>query len=236
MRDDAPNTDKDVATGHSVTLLIQDLRDKDPEAAARLWDRYAQRLLELAKQRLRAMPRRAIDEEDVVASVFESLCFGAGEGRFPDLNNRDELWRLLATITHEKAVDQIRHNRAQKRGGGTVRGESVFSTGTGAGQSSPPEAGLAQAIAEELTPDLIVAMQDQLQYLLSLLRDETLRQVAVWRLEGFTNEEIAEKLGVTGRTVERKLNLIREEWRQVTGAESQNVDESLRDSNVPVTE
>lgn len=217
MRDDPPNTNDDALAGHSVTLLIQDLRDKDPDAAARLWDRYAHRLAELAKKHLGVRDRRTTDEEDVVASVFESLCFGAGEGRFPDLGNRDELWRLLATITHEKAVDQIRRNRSLKRGGGEVRGESVFSDGSDAGQSSPQEAGLAQAISEELSPDLVVAMRDQLDHLLGLLADATLRNVAVWRMEGFTNEEIAERLGVTGRTIERKLNLIREEWRQASG-------------------
>lgn len=216
MSQDSSDCDP-LAAGHSITLLIQDLRDKDPEAATRLWDRYAKRLAELARKRLGAMPRRMVDEEDVVASVFESLCLGAGEGRFPDLGNRDELWRLLATITHEKAVDQIRHNRALKRGGGEVRGESVFSGTTGVGQSSPEEGGLAEAIEDELSPELLASMQDELQHLLSLLADETLRKIAVWRLEGFTNEEIAERLGVTVRTVERKLNLIREEWRQAPG-------------------
>ncbi len=217
MAADSSDSSDPSIESHSVTILIQDLRDRDPEAASRLWDRYAHRLVDLAKKRLGAMPRRDIDEEDVVASVFESLCFGAGAGRFPDLNNRDELWRLLATITHEKAVDQIRRNRSLKRGGGEVRGESIFSDGSDAGQSSPAEAGLAQAISEELSPELIVAMQDQLQYLLGLLTDEMLRNVAVWRMEGFTNEEIANRLGVTGRTVERKVNLIREEWRQASG-------------------
>ena len=39
-----------------------------------------------------------------------------------------------------------------------------------------------------------------------------IRPIAVWRFEGFTNEEIAEKLGCTLRNVKRKVGLIRKKW------------------------
>jgi len=57
-------------------------------------------------------------------------------------------------------------------------------------------------------------LEEEQNRLLSMLRDDVLRSIAIWKLEGFTHEEIADKLGVTPRTVIRKINLIRETWTQ----------------------
>jgi DNA-directed RNA polymerase specialized sigma24 family protein len=55
-------------------------------------------------------------------------------------------------------------------------------------------------------------MADEYQRLLGLLGDVELRSVALWKVEGYTNEEIAEKLGCVVRSVERKLQRIRILW------------------------
>src|SRR5262249_14630482 len=95
-------------TGGSVTRWIVALRGGEAdEAARRLWDRYFDRLVSLARARLRTAPRGPDDEEDAALSAFESLCRGVAQGRFGRLGNRDELWRLLATITARKAADRI---------------------------------------------------------------------------------------------------------------------------------
>ena len=44
---------------------------------------------------------------------------------------------------------------------------------------------------------------------LGRLRDPALRRVAVWKLEGYTNAEIAERQGCSLPTVERRLAIIR---------------------------
>jgi IS30 family transposase len=41
------------------------------------------------------------------------------------------------------------------------------------------------------------------------LQHESLRQIACWKMEGFTNDEIADRLSVVTRTVERKLKIVR---------------------------
>ena len=190
----------------SVTRWIAALKQGDQQAASALWRRYFDRLVGMARKQLGATPRRTADEEDVALSVFRCLCDGAARGRFPVLTDRDDLWRLLTTLTIHKTVDQKRRATGKKRGGGMVRGESVFAG------ASDEAAGLDNFLAKEPTPELLVALAEEHVRLLRLLDDDTLRQVALAKMEGCTNEEIATQLGVTCRSVERKLNRIRAQW------------------------
>jgi hypothetical protein len=109
----------------------------DSAATRALWERYFPQLVRLARKELelRGAPRRAADEEDVAASVMESLFRAAEEGRLPDLADRDDLWRLLLRMTARKVVDLKRHEARQRRGGGRVRGESALG---GAGSPGQP--------------------------------------------------------------------------------------------------
>src|SRR5438477_5346017 len=107
-----------------VTEWVRQLEAGDRDAAGGLWEAYYRRLVGLARGKLRDLPRRAADEEDVALSAFDSFCRGAEQGRFPRLDDRDNLWRLLVVITERKACDLVQHEHRQKRGGGEVRGES----------------------------------------------------------------------------------------------------------------
>ncbi len=71
---------------------------------------------------------------------------------------------------------------------------------------------LDELIGDEPSPDLVVILEEQHQRLLGLLRDDRLRQVAVFRIEGLAVPEIAAELQVTTRSIERKLALIRGAW------------------------
>ena len=194
----------------SVTRWIGDLAasgDVD-SAAQKLWERYFDRLVHLARDRLRAMSRGPADAEDAALSAFDSFCRGAAAGRFPRLDARDDLWALLVTITVRKASDQVRRERRQKRGGGRVRGEQELS------QADPGAGGgLDELVGREPTPELAAMMAEQYLHLLEGLADETLRRIATWKLEGYSIEEIAARLGCGRRTIERKLGVIRSSWR-----------------------
>src|SRR6187200_2348233 len=113
----------------SVTHWIDLLKGRDPTAIQQLWEAYFPRLVGLARKKLRESPRRAADEEDVALSAFDSFCEGAAQGHFPQLTDRDDLWHVLVTITTRKALQLLRHEQRQKRGGGAVRGESAFHDG-----------------------------------------------------------------------------------------------------------
>src|SRR6516162_5683836 len=91
------------SSGGSVTHWIGRLRAGDQAAAQPLWQLYFRRLVGLARKRLQGAPRRAVDEEDVALSAFDSFYRGAERGRFPNLADRDCLWRLLVVITCRKA-------------------------------------------------------------------------------------------------------------------------------------
>src|SRR5881392_2122914 len=108
----------------SVTRWVTALKEGDAAAAQPLWERYHRRLVGLAREKLRTARRRAADEEDVVQSAFHSFFQGVANGHFPQLDDRDNLWRLLVVITARKAVDQLAHEHARRRGGGTLQGES----------------------------------------------------------------------------------------------------------------
>jgi DNA-directed RNA polymerase specialized sigma24 family protein len=191
----------------SVSEWIGRLKAGDPAVTRLLWERFFDGLVALVHARLRGAPCGGADGEDVALSAFASFCQGAREGRFPDLADRDDLWGLLVTIAARKAADLIAHECRQKRGGGKVRGESAFGPPDDAG-----DGGLAGVEGHEPTPELAAEAADEFRRLLALLPDEECRQIAVCKLEGRTNAEIASLLGCALATVERRLRLIRRIW------------------------
>jgi DNA-directed RNA polymerase specialized sigma24 family protein len=193
----------------AVTEWMAKLGDRDNKAAQVVWDGYFQRLANFARRKLQDMPQRIADEEDIALSAMHSFCRGAAEGRFPQLNDRNDLWRLLVTIAARKVHSLSRKQHAEKRGGGTVRGESVFLR-----FDVDESMGIDQMLGRAPTPELANMVVEDSQRLLNTLGDETLQQVALLKLEGYTSEEIARKLNCVMRTVERKLERIREMWSQ----------------------
>ena len=178
-------------------------------AAQELWGRYVEQLIRLARKQLGRTPRRAADEEDVALAAFASFCRGVEAGRFSKLDDRDDLWQILIVLTERKAIDQIRRERAQIRGGGDVRGESALEAGNPSG-SSPP--GLGRIVDTQPTPEFAALVAEQLETRLGMLDDETLQRIALDKLEGYTNEEIAQRRDTSLRSVERRLQLIRRTW------------------------
>jgi DNA-directed RNA polymerase specialized sigma24 family protein len=189
----------------SVSRYIGQLGQGDHDAAQKLWELYFRRLVGLARHQLAGGRRRAADEEDVALSAFASFCRGAEQGRFPRLQDHHDLWRLLVTITARKAIDRIEHDNALKNGGGRVRGDSAV-----AGPDGGP--GFDRLIGREPSPAFAAEVAEAYRRLLDRLANDTLRSIAVWKMEGYGNEEIAARLGCVTRTVERKLAVIRSLW------------------------
>jgi DNA-directed RNA polymerase specialized sigma24 family protein len=187
----------------SVTVWLAALRVGDPLAAQRLWEGYFQSLVDLARRKLLGRPRSVADEEDVALSAFDSFCRGAASGRFPQLADRDDLWQVLVVLTARKAYRLIRHEARQKRGGGAVRHLSVL---------ADEEAGVLEVVGPEPTPEFAALVAEECRRLLDGLGNDELRSVALWKMEGYTTDEIAARLGCVPRTVERKLRVIRGLW------------------------
>jgi DNA-directed RNA polymerase specialized sigma24 family protein len=189
-----------------ISQWLLHLAEGDDEVAQKIWNDYFGKLVRLARRKLEGIPSRDADEEDVALSAMNSFYRGMALHKFDEVHNRDDLWKLLVTITARKAVARRRSFFAQKRGGGRVRGESIF------GQPEDETDGLAGILGTEPTPELAAGVAENCQKMLDQLQDQTLCQIALWTLEGYRTEEIADKLGCVRRTVERKLERIREIW------------------------
>jgi DNA-directed RNA polymerase specialized sigma24 family protein len=185
----------------SITRLIARMKEGDQVASQRIWDEYFQKLVALARTRLRAAPRRASDEEDVALSAFDSFFRRAVRGQFPRLDDRDDLWQLLFVLTARKAINQAHHEGRLARGVGRVRSIADLDGFD-----------LDVVIDREPTPELAAQAADECRRLLGSLGDPSLREVASRKMEGETNAEIARSLGVIEQTVERKLQRIRQIW------------------------
>ena len=201
---------------NEITMWLGRACEGDEQAVQEIWQQYYDKLVQLARRKLGPMGRRASDEEDVALSAFHSFYRGASQGRFPKLNDRTDLWKLLVTITCRKAIGQIKNATAQKRGGGNVRGESIFQK---AGDSESATGGIGQILGDTPTPELAVMVAETCGDMLEKLDDDMLREIAQLKMEGYSNEEIAAKLDCVTRTVERKLARIREIWSDGEGDE-----------------
>jgi DNA-directed RNA polymerase specialized sigma24 family protein len=191
-------------------LVAEGERD---EAAQALWERYYAQLVALAAQRLRAAPRQMADEEDAALAAFDSFCRGAAAGRYPRLGGREDLWRLLVVITGRKVLDQVAHERARRRDRRRLLDEARLEHATADGDLARPGA-LARIVGREPSPEFAAQVAEQCRSLLDRLDSPALRTVAVLKLEGYQNDEIARRLSCSLRAVERKLNLIRKTWQR----------------------
>lgn len=195
-----------MSAGESVTHFFRRLRAGDAAAAGPLWRHFFPRLTALARRTLAGRPTGAADADDAAQSAFATFCRRAADGQF-SAGGRDDLWNLLGVMTVRKARRQVRRELADKRGGGRVVGEAGLLRPDG----SPLP--LDEAAADLPAADFDLCSEE----LLASLPDE-LRGIAVLRLLGHLNREIAELLGCTERKVERKLALIRLRWEQDNGS------------------
>ncbi len=184
----------------SVTAWINQLSKGDDQAVGQLWDHISQRLHNFANEKLDVKTRRRYDENDAANSAFHSLCRSISEGQI-EAANRDAFWGVLAVITSRKIAAQRRFQNRQKRGGGTVRGESEFG-----------EVGINGFDGKQMTPALLAEISENCDELLDALTDETMKKVVLLKFHGAKNAEVATEINCTRRTIERKLERIRRIW------------------------
>ena len=201
------SSDCDVA---DIALWLERLKAGDDRAAEVIWNEYFGRLVQLTQRKMVSMRRRVANEEDVALSALKSFILGAQQGKYPKLDDKLDLWKLLVVITVRKIVGHQRRDYAQKRGGGQQRGESVF---LAAGDGGDAVRGIENVLGDATSPALATEFAETMDGLMDQLGDEVLKLIVSCKLEGYTNREIADQLGCTERTVERKLEKIRENWR-----------------------
>ena len=201
---------KQNSENYSISQQLDEIKQDDEAAIAALWDRCYPALARFAEKRLDAigMQQRAFDGEDVAASAMLSFLKAVQRNRFPMLDSEDGLFRLLRRITIRKVIDRKRKSQTLKAGNGDVRGESAF--GSAADSETAP--GIDGVQGESPSPEWIAIMEEECRGLFASLQDEELQSVAHYRLEGYSNSEIATKLSCAVATVERRLKEIRACW------------------------
>lgn len=188
---------------NNVSHWIDLVKYGDSAAASRIWHHYFDRLVRSVRQRLRGQNRAVSDEEDIVLSVFDSFYAAAEQGRFPDLSDRDDLWRLLLRMSARKVIDKRRHDRRQRRGGPV----EIHSLG-GSDET------VIEVIGDDPSPEMVLMMQESVEQFFSHFGVGHLQELAVAKLEGYSNKELAQRFECSERTIERRLHLIREKCQQ----------------------
>jgi DNA-directed RNA polymerase specialized sigma24 family protein len=191
----------------SPTYWLPALQQGDEQAAERLWREYFVKIVRLAKRRMTGLRLRAADEEDVALSAMNSFCRMA-QNREEPIVDSSELWRLLATIVKRKVNKERQRQFAEKRQEYRLVGESGVSPNHNNGNKEDDN-GLAQLEGREPSPELALELAETWERILELPDAE---ELVILKHEGYSNSEIAEKMGCSTRTVQREIEKIRKEW------------------------
>lgn len=181
--------------GHSVTHWLLQLKDGHTAAFDPLFLRYYDQLTAYADARL--PPAGDVSGQDIANSALRSFWRGVMDNRFPKLNNRNDLVRVLCAILSHKIADRLRKRSAQKRGGDL--------------RATDPDA-LNDLPTDAITPDKMAECDEEFHRLLDLLETKEMQSIALWKLEGYADKEIADLLGCSLRKVTGKITLIRKTW------------------------
>jgi RNA polymerase sigma-70 factor (ECF subfamily) len=179
----------------SFDRIIRGLRDGDAQVAEEFWQQYGESLQRVADKRLPKGLRHRIAPEDVVQSVCRTFLRRAAEGQF-QLSDSRGVWGLLCAITLTKVHEQSRFHLRKKRGVNMESPDAFSSSASSAGSAMPPDAAPSPAEAAEFA--------DQFQHLLESLNTEE-RQIVELKLEDYTNDDVAARMGCSERTVRRVL-------------------------------
>jgi len=179
--------------------IVQGLRDGDREVLFDFWKQYGQALQQVAERNLAPGMRRRVGADDVVQSACRTFLRRAQVGQF-ELADSEELWRLLCAITLNKVREQTRFHLRQKRG----LGQEIHAVQDSINDPNP-------AAAKGPTPAEAAAFGDQLEQLLLGLDAEE-RKIVDLKLQDFTQDEIAQQLGCSERTVRRVLKRVQARW------------------------
>ncbi len=194
----------------SVTQFARQLSDEDrgvrDEAARQIWERYTPKLLVLVRRHLAAQIRQREDEHDVLQSMYKSFFRNQRDGKYL-LKDRDHLWNMLVLIAMRKVANAANYHKAKCRDVGREQAAPASE----ADDSSCSQWLLKHIAVREPDPAKVAAFSDAVECLLLKL-PEDLRQIVLWKVEGYTNREIGEMIKRTERAVEMKLRRIRHRW------------------------
>ena len=186
----------------SFRVLMTELVNGREAAAAELVEEYTAALIAVARREISPKLARRVDPEDVVQSAYRSFFVRVGRGEY-ELGNGKELWKLLLTITLNKARKLGRFHHARKR---SVASDQSAQVST----SAIPMAELARS--DEPSPEDAAILIEEVSALLQTL-PEADRRIIELRLQGYNSVEIAKETHRAERTVRRVLERVEQRLR-----------------------
>jgi DNA-directed RNA polymerase specialized sigma24 family protein len=187
----------------SVSHWLKGLKTGDRSAVDAIWHRYYQRIVQFAIRKMKVNPDRAVDGEDIAQITMHRFCSCVASGRYPNLDDREQLWALLVVFTINRIRKHLRSCSAQKRAGSH---RSVF------------EFTRTVALQDLQAPEAPTIMADMVQCWLNRLDLEDpsgeLRQIAIWSMEDISGSEIARILKKRKSYVLQQIRLIRLLWEE----------------------
>lgn len=191
-----------------VKELLEGVRDKNDLAEKEFFEFYAPRIERVCARVLGSLPSRPgaiVSAESKAISTMRSVMISIQKGRFGELSDESGLLRLLITIATRKCRDAQRAHFAKSRGSGRLVRPSDFTDEDG---SDTALDSMGQILE---TPFFEVEMQERCERLMSILPEKD-QIIAQKRLEGYTEEEIADLIGMSRRSVQLHIKSIREKW------------------------
>lgn len=180
----------------SVTVWVKQLPAGDLAAQEAIFRRYQEPLVAYAAFRLKQLGVRATEADDIAQEVFMGLFRRTVDGKMPDLIDRDDLWLKLRRICGDRVKDARR-----KR---TLNTESALGDGV-----DVSVVGLAR-VAEQHFDDCVLTLEHGLLQHYLRQRSPDLPEIASLRMQGYSIDQIAEKLQLPPRTVDRRVQWINE--------------------------
>jgi RNA polymerase sigma-70 factor (ECF subfamily) len=184
------------------------LRSGEDDAAREVFERFAARLVAMARGRFNRLLARKVDPEDVVQSAFKSFFARHRAGEL-DAGGWDGLWNLLTLITLRKCADRAKYFLADRRDA------TREATGPDAGHGS--DAWLV-ALDRRPMPEEAVILAETVEHLFRNVSAHE-RPVLELSLQGYTAPEISARLGRAERSVRRLREQIRKRLERLQEAE-----------------
>jgi len=189
----------DTTPERTVGQLLEQLRANNADAASEIFQRFARRLVGMARLRLDEKMRQKVDAEDVVQSVFRSFFARCAEGQF-DFDNWDSMWGLLVRLTIWKCGRRVEYFRAIRR---DIRRET-------AGGGVEDDSAVCEALADDPTPTEAAMLADTTELVMRRLSTDKKRRIFELSLQGYSVHEISTMVQHYERGVERVRREIKE--------------------------
>jgi RNA polymerase sigma-70 factor, ECF subfamily len=196
-----------MATDDLFHALMIRVRSGEDAAAREVFERFAGRLIALARRQFNQLLARKVDPEDVVQSAFKSFFIRHREGKV-EVGDGGGLWKLLTLITMRKCADRVEYFRADRR-------DAAREATGGAAESHDLE---LRALDREPRPEEAVILAETVEHLFRDLTDHE-RPILELSLQGYTAPEISEQLGRAERSVRRLRERIRKRLERLHDAD-----------------